>query len=154
MADNDVDQIYFSWNKNTVHELNLPQQRWNVKDLARVWSGLMGLGLSVLSPVVGATRCLVLHKFKWKRRRNRNRRRFWVEFRLFQGRQARCEEGEGGVLDESKCTHISIFVVTIIIIVTAISITIMTIFVIGARTSIVQLSVHVARVCALNGRSA
>ena len=58
------------------------------------------------------------------------------------------------MLDESKCAHISIFVVTIIIIVTVISITIVTIFVIGARTSIVQLSVHVARVCALNGRSA
>ena len=24
-----------------------------------------------------------------------------------QGRQARCEEGEGAVLDESKCEHIS-----------------------------------------------
>ena len=32
----DVNQNYFSWNKNAVHELNLPQQRWNVKDLARV----------------------------------------------------------------------------------------------------------------------
>ena len=58
------------------------------------------------------------------------------------------------MLDESKCTHISIFVVTIIIIVTVISRIIVTIFIIGARISIVQLSGHVARVCALNGRSA
>ena len=30
-----------------------------------------------------------------------------VDANVAQGRQARCEEGEGAVLEESKCEHIS-----------------------------------------------